>query len=135
MKVQYSIDSQEGDNIIEVITIIIETAQQELRTSFKRWIGPDGSCVKAEITIDNNVDTLKCDESAVRGIDFRFIPPYDQFEYVGQEEITVGRGTFVCHKLTTTTENGTFTIWVTDGLPPVRITLEEGTTVITAELT
>ena len=135
MKVQYSIDSQEGDNIIEVITIIIETAQQELRTSFKRWIGPDGNCVKAEITIDDNVDTLQCDESAVRGIDFRFIPPYDQFQYVGQEEITVGRGTFVCHKLTTTTENGTLTIWVTDGLPPVRTTLEEGTTVVTVELT
>jgi hypothetical protein len=135
MKVQHVMEGLDGDNLTETITMIIETAEQELRTSFKRWINAAGTCVKAEMTIDENVAPLECDESNIRGIDLRYLPPLEQFEYVGQEEITVERGTFVCHKLQTETSGGTLTLWITDELPPIRITLQQGTTVITAELT
>ena len=132
MKVQHFIEGTEGDNLIETITMMVG----ESKTIFKRWIGPDGSCVKAEMILGGNVESLKCDDTTVRGIDLRQILSLKgQWEYLGTEEITVGKGTFLCHKLQVSTNSGVLTIWVTDGLPPARITLEEGSTVVTMELT
>ncbi len=135
MQVSYVIEGLEGDNIKETITLIYETMDGQQQTSFTRWVGPDGNCVKAEMIVNDSVDSLECDATSIRGIDLRKILEYqDQFEYLGQEEITVERGTFLCHQLQINTANGVLTVWISDGFPPIRITLQEGDTVITMEL-
>lgn len=135
MQVIYTIEGLEGDNIKETITLVVKTQDRELRTSFTRWVGPDNNCVKAEMTVDDSVTSLKCTETSIRGIDLREILDYQQqLEYLGQEEITVERGTFLCHKLQVNTPNGIVTVWISDGFPPIRITLQEGDTLITMEL-
>jgi hypothetical protein len=134
MQVEYTIQGSEGDNLIEVITIVIPSGESE--TSFKRWIDPEGNCTKAEMTLDGSTTPLRCSESTIRGIDFRKIFTYEgQFEYAGQEEITVKRGTFLCHKLQVSTDTGMLTVWISDDLPPVYIMLQDGDIVVTAELT
>jgi hypothetical protein len=134
MQAEYTIEGKEGDNLIEVITLTIPSIESE--TSFKRWITPEGNCTKAEMTFDGSTTSLRCSESTIRGIDFRKILKYEgQFEYAGQEEITVGKGTFLCHKLQVSTDIGMLTVWISDDLPPVYIMLQDGDTVVTAELT
>ena len=133
MKVLYVIDSIEGGSTIETITMTIEAAGQTIETSVKRWINPEGDCIKAEVTIDSNVTPEDCSKTSIRGIDFRKLPTYN-WESMGQEEITVGRGTFLCHKLQATTSDGVITMWITAGVPPVKIILEVDDTVATMEL-
>lgn len=136
MQVEYKIEGSEGENLIETVTMLIKAGEKELKTSFKRWITAEGTCTKAEMTIEDKVTPLKCEESTIRGIDLRGILSYQpQFEYMGQEEVTVGKGTFTCHKLQVTTSSGVLTLWITDDLPPIRITLQEGTTIVTMGLT
>ena len=134
MRILYTIDSIEGGSTIETVVMTYQAGDTESQTSFKRWINPEGECLKAEMTIDSNVSDMDCSKTNIRGIDFRKLLTYN-WEYVGQEEITVERGTFTCHKVQVTTENGVITLWVTQGLPPVRIsiTLESGA-VATMEL-
>lgn len=135
MQIIYAIEGLEGDNMMETITMIYETMDGQQQTSFTRWVGPDGNCVKAEMVVDDKADSVECNATSIRGIDLREILDYqEQFEYLGQEEITVGRGTFLCHQLKVNTSNGLLTIWISDGLPPIRITLQEGDTVIIMEL-
>ncbi len=135
MKVQHVIEGVEGDNIVEMVSMTIWAGEQELKTSFKRWIDPNGACVKAEMIRDENVESLECSDTTVRGIDFREILSHEgEWEYLGQEEITVARGTFLCHKIQVSTSNGILTVWITDGLPPARITLQEENTTVIMEL-
>lgn len=135
MTVTFSIEGKEQNNIIEKVTMSLRSGEQEITTSFRRWIDAQGDCTKAELTRDGKASSIECNKTSIRGINFRDILQYQsQFEYMGQEEITVGRGTFSCHKLQVTTSSGVMTIWITDNLPPVRIVLQEGDTTITMEL-
>ena len=56
-------------------------------------------------------------------------------EYLGDEEITVPKGTYSCSKLQVKIDSGLLTIWIFEGLPPVKITLEQGQNIVTMEMT
>lgn len=132
MQVYHTIEGREGDNLIEIVSMTIRVGEYESKTSFKRWVNAQGACTKAEMTIDESVSPLDCNKTNIRGIDLREILSY-QWEYLGQEDITVEKGTFTCHKLQVSTDGGVLTMWITSGKPPIRITLQEGTTIVTIE--
>jgi hypothetical protein len=134
MKVTYAVESQEGTTLIEAVTMTFQTAQRKMSTSMKRWITAEGTCSKAEMYIDKKGAPLECSEFNIRGIDFRKLSEY-QWEYLGEEEITVPKGTYSCHKLQVQTDSGLLTIWVYEGLVPVKITLEQDQNRVTMELT
>jgi hypothetical protein len=134
MQVTYAVESLEGTTLIEAVTMTFHTAQREMSTSMKRWITAEGTCSKAEMYIDNKGAPLECTEFNIRGIDLRKINEY-QWEYLGGEEITVPKGTYSTHKLQVQTDSGLLTIWVYEGLVPVKITLEQDQNRVTMELT
>lgn len=133
MKVHHTIEGREGDSLIEIVTMTVRVGEYESKTSFKRWVNPKGVCIKAEMTVDDSVSPLECSKTNIRGIDLREILTY-QWEYIGQEEITVGKGTFTCHKLQVDVNGKILTLWVATDQPPIKIILQEGTTVVTMEL-
>ena len=134
MQVGFAVESMEGTTLIEAVTMTVQTAQREMTTSMKRWITPEGTCSKAEMYIDKKAAPLECKEFNIRGIDIRTFSSL-QWEYLGEEEITVPKGTYSCHKLQVQTDSGLLTIWVYEGLPPIKITLEQDQNIVTMELT
>jgi hypothetical protein len=135
MEINYKIEGMEEKTIIESFTIIIRTGETELSSNFKRWIGPDGTCLKAEMTIDSTTTAIDCSKTTIQGVDLREILSLgDKVSSVGQEEITVDRGTFLCHKLEYDTGNGVITLWITDEMPPIKITLQQGEKLVTMTL-
>ncbi|MBU7044752.1 MAG: hypothetical protein HXS47_14260 [Theionarchaea archaeon] len=134
MQLEHAVESMEGTTLIEAVTMTVQTAQRKMTTSMKRWITAEGTCSKAEMYIDKKAAPLECKEFNIRGIDFRKFSSL-QWEYQGEEEITVPKGTYLCHKLQVQTDSGLLTIWVYEGLPPIKITLEQGQNIVTMELT
>ncbi|MGC1120210.1 MAG: hypothetical protein WBA22_03870 [Candidatus Methanofastidiosia archaeon] len=135
MEINYTIEGKEEKTIIESFTIIVKTQETELRSTFKRWIGPDGTCLKAEMTIDSTSTTIDCKKTTIQGVDLREILSFgNKVTSVGQEEVTVDRGTFLCQKLEYDTGNGIITLWISDGMPPIKITLQQGERLVTMSL-
>jgi hypothetical protein len=134
MQVGYAVEGMEGTTIIDSVSLTIETAERKLTTSMKRWVTADGTCSKAEMYIDEKGAPLECKEFNIRGIDFRKLSSF-QWEYLGEEEVSVPKGTYSCHKLQVQIDSGLLTIWIYEGLPPVKITLEEDQNRVTMELT
>lgn len=135
MEFNYKIEGKEEKTIIESFTIIVRTQETELSSTFKRWIGPDGTCLKAEMTIDSTTTAIDCSKTTIQGVDLREILSFgDKVSYISQEEITVDKGTFLCHKLEYDTGNGVITLWITDGMPPIKITLQQDERLVTMTL-
>lgn len=135
MEINFKIEGKEERTIIESFTIIIKTQESELSSTFKRWIGPDGTCLKAEMTIDSTSTAIDCSKTTIQGVDLREILTFaDKVSYVGQEEVTVARGTFMCQKLEYDTGDGVITLWISDGMPPIKVTLQQGERLITMSL-
>ncbi|MBU7037490.1 MAG: hypothetical protein HXS52_06135 [Theionarchaea archaeon] len=135
MEINYMIEGKEEKTVIESFTIVIKTQEAELKSTFKRWIGPDGTCLKAEMTIDTTSTAIDCSKTTIQGVDLREILSFaDKVSYVGQEEVTVGRGTFLCHKLEYDTGNGIITLWISDGMPPIKVSLQQGERLVTMSL-
>ncbi|MBU7033266.1 MAG: hypothetical protein HXS53_12100 [Theionarchaea archaeon] len=134
MQVGYMVEGVEGTSLIESVSMTIQTADRKITTSMKRWVAADGSCSKAEMYIDTKGAPLECKEFNIRGIDFRKLSSF-QWEYLGDEEITVPKGTYSCSKLQVKIDSGLLTIWIVEGLPPVKITLEQDQNIVTMEMT
>lgn len=133
MHIRYSIEMTE-ETLTETITMIVQAGEQTLETTFQRWITPEGSCEKAQMVMDSDIISIECHETTIRGIDFREILHYQDWEYLGQEEITVAGGTFMCHKAQISTDKGILTIWIAENQPPIRITLQDSDITVTMEL-